>query len=234
MGKCDIRDLRRAVGLSDLATLTAASFEFPGAELATALGDGSFLSDWRASMKDACGMLASDDEALAAACDRALRGDDVCETAMRREYSRMFLAPGVHAPVWPYESCFRHRESGAPGTPSLFRSPVALDVERRMHEAGVSTVDEHREPGDSIFCELQFLAYLHAREGEAIRVGDGRACALWRNRIVSFAVDHALAWMPRFMEQTEGRSLIGVYRCLARLGARYLRELDSLVREGGR
>lgn len=34
--------------------------------------------------------------------------------------------------------------------------------------------------------------------------------------------------------QTEGESLIGAYRCLARLGARYLRELDSLVREGGR
>lgn len=41
-------------------------------------------------------------------------------------------------------------------------------------------------------------------------------------------------WMPRFMEQTEGESLIGAYRCLARLGVRYLRELDSLVREGGR
>ena len=43
-----------------------------------------------------------------------------------------------------------------------------------------------------------------------------------------------LAWMPRFMEQTEGESLIGAYRCLARLGARYLRELDSLMRESGR
>lgn len=232
MEECDDRALHRAVGLSDLATLSAAAFEFPGAELVAALGDGSFLDDWRASMTDARGVLSADDEAFAAACDRAFRGDDACEANMRGEYSRLFLAPGIDVPVWPYESCFRHRESGVQGVPSLFRSPTALAVEQCMHEAGVAAVDEHREPGDSIFRELQFLAYLHAREGEAIRIGDEAEREVWREHIVSFASDHALVWMPAFMEQTAENSLIEPYRFLAGVGVRYLDELKRVVQAG--
>lgn len=231
MEERDIRALHRAVGLSDLATLTAASFEFPTAGLAAALGDGAFLDDWRASALDACEELSPADESLIAACDKAFRDEQADEESLRREYSRMFLTPGAHVPVWPYESCFRHRASGAHGAPSLFRSPVALAVERCMHEAGVATVDEHREPGDSIFRELQFLAYLHAHEAEAIRVEDAQARALWSGRIVEFAADHALAWMPGFMEQTAVNTLIEPYRCFARLAMRYLDELDRLVRD---
>ncbi|MDO4442722.1 MAG: molecular chaperone TorD family protein [Slackia sp.] len=224
--------LHRAIGLSDLATLSAASFEFPRADLARALADGAFLDDWRASMVDARGALPATDEELTATCAAAFRGEEACEATLRREYSRMFLAPGIDVPVWPYESCFRHRASGAQGTPSLFRSPIAIAVERCMREAGVATVDEHREPGDSIFRELQFLAYLHAREGEAIRVDDGVDRVAWHERIVSFATDHALVWMPAFMEQAAANALIEPYRLLAKLGARYLDELECFVQEG--
>ena len=37
----------------------------------------------------------------------------------------------------------------------MFRTRIAMDVERRMAESGVTTVDLRREPVDSIFHELE-------------------------------------------------------------------------------
>ena len=56
---------------------------------------------------------------------------------MRIVYSRLYLAPGGHTPIFPYESAFLHVERGMKGVPALFRTSVTLDVERLMREAGV-------------------------------------------------------------------------------------------------
>lgn len=225
------RELHRAVGLSDLALLLAAGFEFPSGDLARVLADGTFLADWRASMDDARGEALEGDEELVRRCATAFAEGGADEGSLRREYSRLFLAPGIDVIVWPYESCFRHRAAGAKGAPGLFRTRIALDVEQRMHEAGVAPVDEHREPGDSVFRELEFLSFLHARRGEALRTGDKAASAVWSARLAGFAEEHALAWMPMFMEQVGGLSRLAAYRSLACLGARYLSELETDTRE---
>ena len=225
------RELQRAIGLSDLAMLLAAGFEFPESRLADALVNGDFLADWCVSMADACGEVSAADEALAKRCAAAFTEGEVREDTLRREYSRLFLAPGVKVHIWPYESCFQHRASGAKGAPSLFRTRIALDVERRMHEAGVAPVDEHREPGDSVFRELEFLAHLHAQQGEALRTGNESRMAVWSVRLAEFAEEHALAWMPAFMEQVSALSRLGAYRCLGDLGTRYLAELKADVQK---
>ena len=178
------RKLHRAVGLSDLAALLAAGFSFPNEQIAQALSDGRFLADWRASMIDACGEESEGDVGLANHCVEAFAG--VEQGPLRREYSRLFLAPGVDVLVWPYESPFVHRMMGAEGDPSLFRTRIAMDVERRMAESGVTTVDLRREPVDSIFHELEFLAHLHACVAEAVRVEDAAAEAEWRDRLRFF------------------------------------------------
>ena len=180
------RKLHRAVGLSDLAALLAAGFSFPNEQIAQALSDGRFLADWRASMIDACGEESEGDADLASHCAEAFAG--VEQGPLRREYSRLFLAPGVDVLVWPYESPFVHRMMGAEGDPSLFRTRIAMDVERRMAESGVTTVDLRREPVDSIFHELEFLAHLHACVAEAVRVEDAAAEAEWRDRLDSLPV----------------------------------------------
>ena len=213
MGDSIDRELHRAVGLADL------------------LKDGSFLSDWRACILDVCGRVSEADEALLAFCDEAFHAEGTDYATMRREYSRLYLAPGSKVPVWPYESCFRHRAAGASGVPSLFRSQIA--VERSMHEAGVAPVKEHQEPGDSVFRELDFLAYLHAAEGEALRVGDEDARSAHLGRLVRFATDHALPWIPDFMAATEELADFAVYRAFARLGVRYLAELRALSCNAG-
>lgn len=233
MGDSIDRELHRAVGLADLASLCSAAFQFPTPELAAALKDGSFLSDWRACILDVCGRVSEADEALLAFCDEAFHAEGADYATMRREYSRLYLAPGSKVPVWPYESCFRHRAAGASGVPSLFRSQIALAVERSMHEAGVAPVKEHQEPGDSVFRELDFLAYLHAAEGEALRVGDEDARSAHLGCLVRFATDHALPWIPDFMAATEELADFAVYRAFARLGVRYLAELRALSCNAG-
>ncbi len=131
--------LHRAVGLSDLASLLATGFSFPDGKLAQALSNGAFLDDWRASIVDACGGESAGDVHLSSRCAAAFAETD--EGLLRREYSRLFLAPGVDVPIWPYESPFLHRMVGAQGAPSLFRTRISMDVERCMAAAGVATVD---------------------------------------------------------------------------------------------
>lgn len=218
------RALHHAVGMSDMASLLAAAFRFPqDDEFACALADGSFLADWRASIEDACDVVSDDDKELIGRCTSVF--SEAKQDELRKEFSRLFLSPGVEVPVWPYESAFRHRAMGAPGVPSLFRSRITLDVERQMEELGVRFSNDRSEPADSAFVELEFLAFLHAGEAEAIR-SDADA-GLWRSRISSFAEDHALMWLPAFMEDCVIQSRIGAYRCLAELGQRYLEELRA-------
>ena len=219
------RKLHRAVGLSDLAALLAVGFSFPNEQVAQALSDGRFLADWRASMIDACGEESEGDAGLASHCAEAFAG--VERGPLRREYSRLFLAPGVDVLVWPYESPFVHRMMGAEGDPSLFRTRIAMDVERRMAESGVTTVDLRREPVDSIFHELEFLAHLHACVAEAVRVEDVAAEAEWRDRLDSFARDHFSKWCPRFMSEVRSLSQLAAYRALADMGMRYMCELAA-------
>lgn len=225
------RGLRRAVGLSDLASLLAAGFSFPDKPLAEALAGGAFVDDWRASLTDACGSISADDEALAAFCAESFAAAE--EGALRREYSQLFLAPGVNVPIWPYESPFLHVASGAAGSPSLMRTRISMDVERHMAEAGVVPADLRREPVDSVFHELEFLAHLHALDAEALRVGDEAGVKDAKARLAGFANEHVLKWMPAFMREVVELSRLREYRALAGLGGRYLHELGREVEADG-
>ncbi|HIR01747.1 MAG TPA: molecular chaperone TorD family protein [Candidatus Aveggerthella stercoripullorum] len=158
--------IRRAVGMSDLASLLAAVFRFPEDEkLASALVDGTFLADWQASWEDACGVPC--DAGHVESCRVAFSCID--HAALRREYSRLFLAPGAEVPIWPYESAFLHRKAQRTDVPNLFRTRVTVDVERQMNEARVRPVHARTEPCDSMGTEFEFLAYLYASWGEALR-----------------------------------------------------------------
>ena len=244
----EVRDinLHRAVGMSDLAMLLAEAFRFPGDDrLAGALADGSFLSDWNGSWRDACGEEYSDSNRTPGAgranvSDRpetAFAGVD-CES-LRREYSRMFLSPGSEVPVWMYESAYLHRESGRTESPNLFLTRSTIDVERQMAEAGVRPEHLRTEPCDTCSTELEFVSFLYARWGESVmRVVEngGRsaveAADVWRDRLNKFSSGHVLNWMPRFFESVKTASRIPEYSCLASLGIDFLAEMekDSMAR----
>lgn len=227
------RNIHRAVGMSDMALLLAAAFRFSeDGKLAAALADGSFLSDWVASWQDACDDAPLGDR-LVERCRMAFSRAE--HAALRCEHSRLFLPKGSECVVWPYESCFLHKESGVEGVPFLFRTPIALDVERQMAEAGVRFENARTEPGDSVQVECEFLAHLYAQWGEALRRGvAGEAVETpageWAGRIASFASDHVLKWLPSFMSRTKVSAHAEVYGGLADLGLLYLEELEEDAR----
>ena len=235
-----------------------------GDRMANALADGSFMHDWVVSWQDvgvvaggemtgnihavlddcegiadaaadvvgawrACG---DSLESFRLACEAAFAGID--GALLRREYSRLFLTPGLEVPVWPYESAFLHREAGRTDTPDLFRTKTTVDVERQMADAGVRPEHVRTEPCDLCATELEFLSYLYARWGEAMRTAkcgeSGRECEdgarAWVVRIAAFVELHALKWFPRFFEQVILESRIPAYRCFAEFGLAFTVELE--------
>lgn len=227
--------------MSDLSSLLAVGFRFPEDEsLASGLADGLFLKDWCACWEDACAGK-SFDEKMVSECAEVFAHADYA--AMRREYSRLFLAPGADVPIWPYESAFRHDAAGKEGVPNLFRTQATVDVERQMANAGVRPKHLRTEPCDSCATEFEFLSYLYARWGEAIRVarsgtesesGSGigseeGGSSEWAHRIAAFSDDHVLKWIPQFFSQVQDQSRIPEYRFLAKLGECYISELSTDV-----
>ena len=189
--------VKRAVGKADAFELLSCAFAYPDERLAQGLVDGSFADDARACLLDAgADPAAADSTAEALAAWRDASAADLLAD-MRIVYSRLYLAPGGHTPIFPYESAFLHVERGMKGVPALFRTPVTLDVERLMREAGVVAKNARKEPCDSVFEEFEFLSYLYAKLADALNCDDAEAVAAWTER------EHAQAWLPAFMQRTQ-------------------------------
>ena len=201
MGREEV--VRRAVGKADAFELLSCAFAYPDERLAQGLVDGSFADDARACLLDAgTDLAAADSVAESFALWRDATTADVLAD-MRIVYSRLYLAPGGHTPIFPYESAFLHVERGMKGVPALFRTPVTLDVERLMREAGVVAKNARKEPCDSGFEELEFLSYLYAKLADALNCDDAEAVAAWTERIQTYEREHAQAWLPAFMQRTQ-------------------------------
>lgn len=211
-------DLKQALGLADACELLSYAFAYPDERLAQALVDGTLADDAQACLRDAG--VAFDGANAAAERLRAGQGASVEETlsAMRKTYSRLYLAPGGHTPIFPYESAFLHVERGLPGIPALFRTAVTLDVERHMREAGVAAKNGRKEPCDSVFEEFEFLSYLHAKRAEALHCNDGERAVAWAQRIGAFEEEHVSMWLPTFMRRTQELAEGTPYAAFAALG----------------
>ena len=212
-------DLKQAVGLADACELLSYAFAYPDERLAQALVDGTLADDARACLSDA-GVAANAEAEAAAEGLRVWRSPSVEETlsVMRKTYSRLYLAPGGHTPIFPYESAFLHVERGLPGIPALFRTAVTLDVERHMREAGVAAKNGRKEPCDSVFEEFEFLSYLHAKRAEALHCNDGERAVAWAQRIGAFEEEHVSMWLPTFMRRTQELAEGTPYAAFAALG----------------
>ena len=212
-------DLKQAVGLADACELLSYAFAYPDERLAQALVDGALPDDARACLSDA-GVAANAEAEAAAERLRVWQGASVEETlsVMRKTYSRLYLAPGGHTPIFPYESAFLHVERGLPGIPALFRTSVTLDVEQHMREAGVAAKNGRKEPCDSVFEEFEFLSYLHAKRAEALHCNDGERAVAWAQRIGAFEEEHVSMWLPTFMRRTQELAEGTPYAAFAALG----------------
>lgn len=240
MGSLLENELHHAVGMSDLSMLLVEAFSFPKDErLAAALLDGSFSCDWHASWKDATTKLGSTKggekgnppDPLTPELEGVLLHADVAE--LRKEYSRLFLTPGVDVPIWLYESAFLHREAGLEDMPILFRSKITLDVEEKMADAGVRPEHLRTEPCDSCAMELRFLSYLFAMRGDAFSVAslneaapNEMALSEWKQRIDDFVGAHILKWLPAFFDQVDKKAERREYAVFAELGSAFVELLS--------
>lgn len=219
--------VREAVGAADTCELLNCAFAFPSEALAEGIANGAVLADATACLRDAGVGAERAEEATAGL--RPWAGFDAAElyTGMRRVYSLLYLKPGSGTPIFPYESAFIHVQRGLSGAPALFRTPITLDVERQMHEAGVAAKDERTEPCDSVHEEFEFLSYLFARKADALQRDEPEQAREWAERAQRFAGEHVLAWVPAFMERTRELAPESPYAALAAVALALLEVLGE-------
>lgn len=206
------------IGKADLFELLSSAFAFPTEYLAQALANGAFITDWVACWRDIVG----DGYPGYRPGENLPAFENITFGVLKREYSLLYLFPGQAVRVWPYEGCFLYRESGREGVPGLFRTPVCLDVEKQMRDAGVAARESRKIPADSIDRELGFLSYLWGKAAEAaINASDGsgvgESSESWVEKANVFTRTHVLNWMTEFMEQTRERTSVPAYRELSGL-----------------
>lgn len=203
--------IMRLVGLADACELLSALAKFPDSELAAALVDGTIAADASACMGDVLSGV-PDRVARAAGVDaaslaegfaafRGLDSDELC-SQLRMGYSLVHHRQFDGVEVFPYESAFRHRRDGREGEPTLFRSPVTLDVERCMRQAGVLPRTSRTEPCDSLWDELSFLAYLWGKAASALWEQKVQDAVSWDDRARSFATEHVLGWADDYLTRS--------------------------------
>lgn len=207
--------LRVYVGKADVFELLSCLFAFPDMHVAEGLSAGTIAEDVGSCLVDMGVNEAEVAEAVVGFVP--WRGTDPSEllASMRITYSELYLTPGGHTPIQPYESAFIHVERGLASAPALFRTPVTLDVERCMREAGVVPKDARKEPCDSVFQEFAYLSYLYAQLADAIHHEDTEAADTWRGHIDTFESTHTTTWLPAFMTRTQELAVDSPYATFA-------------------
>ncbi|MDR1015370.1 MAG: molecular chaperone TorD family protein [Coriobacteriales bacterium] len=236
---------RQAVACADMAELFSAAFSFPSLELAQALRAGAVAHDLCACLSE----LGVSESCLhkVEVLGRGLSPQGLQSDTgslldeLKREYFRLFLAPGRLVAVYPYESAFRFVAQGGEGPPALFVNPCTVDVEACLRRADALPADYRKEPVDAVFRELDFLRLLYTHVAVSLNeaagdgadagtdAGDGADAGgnarLWAEQLQSFRAAHVDSWMPRFFERVKKEARHEVY---ARLAASALVSLENM------
>ena len=194
--------LVHTIGKADVFELLSCLFAYPDAHVAQGLSEGSIAEDVQSCLTD---LGASEAEIAACVADfEQWRGADEAAllSSMRVTYSELYLKPGGHTPIQPYESAFVHGERGLPGAPTLFRTRITMDVEKCMRDAGVLPKTARKEPSDSVADECAYLSYLYGSLASALHDEDEAAQSSWTAHITTFEETHANTWLPVFMTKT--------------------------------
>lgn len=224
---------KQAIACADMAELFSAAFSFPSLELTQALCSGAFTHDLLACLSE---LDASEDQLQRAEvlsrefCVQNSQNDATSLLdKLKKEYSRLYLAPGKLVVIYPYESAFCFVERGGEGFPTLFVNPITIDVEAYLRRADALPDDYRKEPVDAIFRELDFLRLLYthiaaslnevASEGtetsDDVKTRDN--AVLWIEQLRSFRTTHINNWVPRFLERTREETHHEIYSHLSEL-----------------
>lgn len=219
----DEKDMRVLVGRADACELFSRAFAFPDRELANALSSGDFQKDLISCLDDA-GVTAMDVDAIGLEACYGEQTEGLLEK-LRVAYSLMYLQPGGHTPIFPYEGAFMHVEEGKEDIPALFQTRTALDVERMMREAGVIPEDYLNEPCDRMSSEFGFLSFLYGNAAAALYDGRDDDKGLYERRAADFISAHLSRWAEGFFGKTAEFPDADVYAVIARFAIAFVRTL---------
>ena len=236
--KVMLTNLRTVIGLADCCELLGIAWAFPTEELVNGIQNDAFCQDAQAAMIDA-GIAETAAQTLVGqfkqSCDSILEAEnDTLFDTMRHAYTRLFLTPGGHTPVFPFESAFLFAQSGTHGVPTLFVSRTTADVEHCMRQAGVQAKNARKEPADAIWNEFAYLAFVFGSLAQALQSEDEAVAQKWVEHATTFLEKHALAWLPDFMEKTvvesQAYEVPPVYASLAEMSKPILDALKACVK----
>lgn len=226
------QNVMNAFAISDFYQLLAVSLRLPNNELAKAMLEGSYgqdainiLEELSCSQED----LTKVKESLS-----ALSSPEEDTTSflirMRREYTRLFDDPKKPA-ISIYETLFLHNPEENNGGVMLFMSPSALDAERCYREAGVRVVKQSAEPADHIATELEFMMYLYAKKGKALREQNAEDIARIEKHLKEFEKLHLNKWGQRFFEALQTETKEAAYLAVAQLAQVGLTQISKCKEE---
>lgn len=129
------------------------------------------------------------------------------------EYAALFLGPGGH--ISPHESVQIEEHGG-------FWGDATTAVRRFITGTGIEYSDSYTGIPDHISVELEFLAELAKREGQAWQQGDAAAASNCLEYQQAFLQQHLGAWIKRFSDQVIEMAELSFYRELARVTTEFV------------
>lgn len=135
--------------------------------------------------------------------------DDGVLESMRPEYEALF---GGIVRIVPYESSYE--------VDPFRQTRQMADVEGFYRAFGAASGGPAAERPDHAGCELEFLAFLVAKQLGAEEAGETEHAEICRDAANAFLCDHLGRWFPAFCREVARETALPVYRLLAFAGER--------------
>jgi TorA maturation chaperone TorD len=172
-------------------------FAYPDKKLYGVLDDGGFI----AGIKEATSLLpeypglGAAAEKLAAGVSETLATHDLLQ--LETEYIALFDVNLSETPLHPDSQLYDPKKTD--------RAAQLHELQRIYRDGGMALkTGEGAEQPDHITVELEFMAYLHEQRRLAETNVQDDAASKWEQAIQRF--HPRLGWIPRFVEQLEGRT----------------------------
>ncbi len=142
-------------------------------------------------------------------------------TDLAREYARLFLVAGRSESAFPYESVYTSGER-------LLMQDARDAVVEIYRAEGLARSNQFDEPEDHIAFELEFMAYLCRRAGDALSGNDAAAASECCEKQRNFVKEHLGVWAPDFCGDVLRLAKLDFYKGAAQLTRGFIK-LDAEV-----
>ncbi|NDV18659.1 hypothetical protein GO013_04395 [Pseudodesulfovibrio sp. JC047] len=174
----------------------------PELEFITEVRDEQFLDQWPMEMS-------AEGKACLTTLSTCIAGVDAqAMTALREDYTALFVLSDIAVPVW--ESVWTTKER------LLFGDPT-FAVREAYAQYGVAAPKLNNEPDDHIGLELDFLARLCAVSADALEAGDTEKAEATIADARAFYQDHFGVWAGKCLVEIRAKASTDYYRSMAGL-----------------